>query len=191
MGAYADAQGVAPAAPELHYDTGNVLYRQENWEGAREAYGRALASASPDLAGRAAYNLGNAHFKDGKFEEAAQAYRRSLRAAPGDVDAKRNLELALQALAQEQKRQDRNKPQPDEQQKDKDQQEKEQEPEEKGKGDGKPQQKPQPQPQPGEMTPEQAKQLLERLADQEKENVKREAARRVQAEPSRNPEKDW
>src|SRR5262249_29824722 len=63
---YQKAQGVLPNSPQIHYDLGTVLYRQENWAGAAEAYEQALGAAGPDLAPKAAYNLGNALFQDRK-----------------------------------------------------------------------------------------------------------------------------
>lgn len=188
MGAYADAQGAAPEAPELHYDVGNVFFRQKDWAKAEDAYGRALAGGRGDLAAHAAYNLGNARFRDGRFDEAAEAYRRALRAAPGDADAKRNLELALRAIDQKKKPEGQPEPQPgSDEDKKKDDEKKRDESEKKDDPRG----SPKPEPAPGTLTPEQARRLLERLSDQEKENVKREAMRRAQVAPSRAPEKDW
>ena len=102
---YQKAQTKVPEAPQLHYDIGNVLYRQENWSGAAEAYEHALGAAGPDLSARAAYNLGNALFHDAKYDDAVKAYTRSLKAAPQDGDTKHNLEMALRALEQKQQQQ--------------------------------------------------------------------------------------
>ena len=102
---YQKAQAKLPDAPQLHYDIGNVLYRQENWAGAAEAYEQALGAADPDLSARAAYNLGNALFHDEKFDDAVKAYTRALKGAPKDDDAKHNLEMALRALEQQKQQQ--------------------------------------------------------------------------------------
>jgi tetratricopeptide (TPR) repeat protein len=193
---YQKAQAVVPEAPQLHYDLGNVLYRQENWSGAAEAYERALGAAGPDLAPRAAYNLGNALFKDEKYDDAIKAYMRSLKAAPRDADARHNLELALRAL-KEQQRQQKQQPKDQKQQQEQDKKQQgqagddkknpEQEKSQSGKDpakDKKPQQKP------GEMTPQDAAKLLDRLNDQERQNLKREAARQGKGNEA-TPEKDW
>ena len=196
---YQKAQTKLPEAPQLHYDIGNVLYRQENWSGAAEAYEHALGAADPDLSTRAAYNLGNALFHDEKYDDAVKAYTRALKGKPQDADAKHNLELALRALEQ-QKQQQQQKQQ--EQQKNPEQQKQDQKPKpgDKGdedkkpkddkaqKGDPKDQGK-KPEPKPGEMTPEEAQKLLDRLGDQEKQNVKHEQARRPK--DAATPEKDW
>jgi Ca-activated chloride channel family protein len=195
---YQKAQAVAPGAPQLHYDLGNVLYRQENWAGAADEYEQALGAASPDLSVRAAYNLGNALFHDEKYDEAVKAYTRALRGAPQDGDAKHNLEMALRAL--EQKKQQQQQQKQDKNDK-KEPPKKEDKPQRSGQGDDdkKPKDK---SPQgaskdqdkkqgskPGEMTPDEAKKLLDRLGDQEKQNVKKEQARVPKDETT--PEKDW
>ena len=195
---YQKAQAKLPEAPQLHYDIGNVLYRQENWSGAAEAYEHALGAADPDLAARAAYNLGNALFHDEKYDDAVKAYTRALKGKPQDGDAKHNLELALRALEQKKQQQ-----QQQQQQKKKPEQDKpDQKPKPSGEGDddkkpkddktpkGDPKDKDKkPEPKPGEMTPEEAQKLLDRLGDQEKQNVKREQARRPK--DAATPEKDW
>ena len=195
---YQKVQGVLPEAPQIHYDIGNVLYRQENWAGAAEAYERALGSAAPDLSAKAAYNLGNALFHDEKYDEAVKAYTRALKGAPQDADAKHNLEMALRALEQQKQQQ---KQQQQQQQKKPEQRKDDQKPKPSGEGDDdkkpndkgpKPDKKDQPkqhEPKPGEMTREEAQKLLDRLADQEKQNVKHDKAR--QAKDGGAPEKDW
>ena len=197
---YQKAQTIVPEAPQLHYDLGNVLYRQENWAGAAEAYERALGAAGTDLAPKAAYNLGNALFKDEKYDDAVKAYMRALKAAPRDSDAKHNLELALRALQEQKQKQQQQKQQqpPKDQKKDQDQQpqsggdqKQKQGDQKQGAGDDKAKgDKPQPQPKPGEMSREDANKLLDRLNDEEKQNVKKQAARVAKA-GERKPEKDW
>jgi tetratricopeptide (TPR) repeat protein len=194
---YQKAQAVIPEAAQLHYDIGNVLYRQENWAGAAQAYQSALAAAGPDLSQRAAYNLGNALFHDEKYDEAVKAYTRALKGAPADADAKHNLEMALRALEQQkQQQQKQQQKQDDKQNKDDKKQpsggkpddkkqpaEKQPEGDDKNPGDKKQQQKP------GGMTKDEAAKLLDRLNDQEKENVKRAMAQ--QPKDEKRPEKDW
>ncbi len=196
---YQKAQAKRPDAPQLHYDIGNVLYRQENWAGAAEAYEQALGAADPDLSARAAYNLGNALFHDEKFDDAVKAYTRALKGTPKDDDAKHNLEMALRALEQQKQQQKQPQQQDKQDKQDKQKQDEKPKPGDKGddkkpgddktkKGDPKDPDK-KPDPKPGEMTPEEAKKLLDRLGDQEKENVKHEQARRPK--DAATPEKDW
>ena len=184
---YGRAQALVPMAPELPYDLGNVLYRQENWAGAAEAYEKALGSAGRGIAPSAAYNLGNALFKDEKYDEAVQAYVRALKTAPSDSDAKRNLELALRALEQQkqqQKQQQQQKPQGQP----KDDEPKEPPKDQAGKPD-QPKDDERQKPQQGGMSPEEAQKLLDRVGEQEKANLKREKGRRGPAADARG--KDW
>lgn len=175
---YTEGQTAAPDAPELHYDIGNVLYRKEDYAAAVEAYRRALAGNRTDLLPDAAYNLGNAHFRERRFREAAEAYRQGLELRPDDADARRNLELALRALEQE------NRPEPQPQEKEqKERQEQQQE-------QPQPQQEPEPRPERGEgMSPEEAERLLDRIAELEKDAMKRRSTKAAEGESPK--EKDW
>jgi Ca-activated chloride channel family protein len=193
--AYTEAQVAAPDAPELHYDIGNVLYRKEDFKGAAEAFTRALLSAPETLVPDAAYNLGNALYKEEQYEEAVKAYRRVLEKRPDDADAKRNLELALRAM-----KRDRPQPQEDPQQEQEpgdrsDPQKRQEGSESRGSDDDR--RKPERQPErddesagSGRMSEQEAARLLESLGEQERQNLKKQAARKVSVE-GRSPEKDW
>jgi len=98
---YTAAQLEAPDEPRLHYNLGNVFFRQGEPEKARDEYARALASADPRLDPSAVYNLGNTFLAQQQFQEAVSAYQRTLKLNPKDLDAKRNLELALLRLRQQ------------------------------------------------------------------------------------------
>lgn len=180
---YTEAQTAAPDAPELHYDIGNALYRKEDYAAAVEAYRRALAGNRTDLLPDAAYNLGNAHFRERRFREAAEAYRQGLELRPEDPEARRNLELALRALEQENRPEQ--EPQQQEQQDQRQDQQQEQQQEQRPQ-----QQEPQPRPERGEgMSPEEAERLLDRIAELEKEAMKRRPAKAAEGESPK--EKDW
>ena len=178
---YVDAQASRPGAPQLHYNIGNVLFRKKEFDKAVEEYLRAQASPDPVLSQAATFNRGNALLMQGRPEEAIKAYVQALRAKPDDTDAKRNLELALRLLDQKKQQQQQQK-----------QQDKSQEPKQN------PQQQPQPsegggrapqQKKPGEMTEDEARQVLEALQQEEKEGIKKHA--RAMAGDRRQPEQDW
>ena len=57
------------------------------------------AADSPD--GTPPYNLGNAYFRQRRYDLAARAYVEHLKRHPDDLDAKHNLELALERLEAE------------------------------------------------------------------------------------------
>jgi Ca-activated chloride channel family protein len=206
---YTEAQVELPTAPQLFYDIGNVLYQQQDYEGAAEAYSRALQTAPAELISSAAYNLGNARFMQDDYGQAVEAYTRALHEAPSDEQAKQNLELARYMLEQqEQQEQDQSGDGEDDQQEQQDQQDQEenqdqqdqnQDDEEQQQQQDQPQDQSetedgeQDQPQEGQdeqMTPEQAARLLDSLADQEEENLRQRLLQPVPL-PVKATEKDW
>ena len=162
--AYTEAQVDAPESAELYYDIGNVLYRQNDFEGSAEAFTRALVDASRELVGPAAYNLGNARFQQQDYQAAVEAYEQALAFDPADVDAKRNLELSLRALEQQRQQGEDEQPQ--------DSREQEPSPEEEEEPPEGEEQEPDPD---GHMTPEQAERMLDGLEEQERENLRSQA----------------
>ncbi|HEV8376216.1 MAG TPA: tetratricopeptide repeat protein [Candidatus Polarisedimenticolia bacterium] len=198
MKRYTEAQLEAPDSPQLHYNLGNVLFRQGQVDKAREEYRRALASADASLDPRAVYNLGNTFFTQKQYQEAVSAYQRTLKLSPKDMDAKRNLELALLRLKQQQqqqqdssqsKDQNKDKKQPGEKQKPDPSSGQEKKDPQSQKQDSKDQQAPSPRPQKGDLTKEEAERILNALQEDEKANLKR----RLQAEQqeSKDVEEDW
>jgi len=193
--AYTEAGVAAPDAPEVQYNIGNVLYRTGELPGAAEQFARAEAAAPPELRPRASYNLGNALYRERDFRGAVDAYRRALAADPGDADAKRNLELALRALeAQRQPSEGGESKEGDEPNADAPRQgepqpessEKSPPPEDRSKAE-------RPEPSPGEarqMTPEEARRLLDRLDEEEKEGLRRELRDAFTGKETER-EKDW
>ncbi len=174
---YTDAQASRPDASELHYNIGNVLFRKKEYDKAVEEYLRAQAAANPALSEAATFNRGNALMLQGRPEDAIKAYVQALRARPGDGDAKRNLELALRLLQQKKQQQ--------QQQQNKQDQDQQKQPPQQGAGGG----KAPPQKRPGEMSEEEARQVLQALAQDEKEGIKKHV--RAAAGDRRPPEDDW
>jgi len=182
---YFDAQASRPGAPELHYNIGNVLFRKKEFDKAVEEYLRAQTSSDPVLSEAALFNRGNALAMQGKLEDAIQAYVQALRAKPDDTDAKRNLELALRLLEQQKKKQPQQQQQQDKNQDQNKNQQSQQQPQ---PGDGKDQPPPR-QKRPGEMSEDEARQVLEALQQEEKEGIKKHA--RAAMRDRRPPEEDW
>jgi len=115
--AYTDAQLDSPESPELHFDIGNVLYRQGKYKEARTSFQKALASDDVKLQAKAFYNIGNSYFKEGNLPESIMGYKESLRRVPTDQDAKHNLELARKLLKQKQEQQQQEQQQQQQQKK--------------------------------------------------------------------------
>ncbi len=125
LDAYGQALEEDPSLAEAAYNAANAYYRQGEFEQAAGTIQKALNNADPDLSMRGYYNLGNSHFSREEFEMAVGEYKEALRLDPQDLDAKVNLELALQQLEQqEQEQQDQE--QQDQEQQDQEQQDQEQ-----------------------------------------------------------------
>ncbi len=179
---YVDAQASRPGAPELHYNIGNVLFRKKEYDKAVEEYRRAQAASDPRLSQAAVFNRGNALMQQGRLQDAIQAYVQALRARPDDTDAKRNLEIALRLLEQKKKQQQQQL----QQDKNPDQNKNPPQQPQQGGGGARPPQQPK---KPGEMTEDEARQVLEALQQEEKEGIKKHA--RAAGGDRRPPEEDW
>ncbi len=187
---YLEAQQEGQPRPELHFNAGDALYKQGKYAEAMQEMGRATEGTHPDMSAAAHYNLGNALFRQEKFQEAVGAYKKSLEQKPDDIDAKINLELALEKLDQdgqdEQDEQDKNQDQNQDQQNNQnnrdqqDQQDQQQDQNQQDKKDqqGQDEQDQQnqqqgEQPDPREMTPEEAARILNAMKAREEESQKR------------------
>jgi len=188
---YTEAQLAAPDSPQLHYNLGNVFFRQGEVEKAREEYRRALAAADKSLDPRAVYNLGNTFFNQQQYQEAVDAYQRALKLSPKDMDAKRNLELALLRMKQQkQQQQSSDKDKKDDQDKQKknepkpnpsgSDEKKDKQDQQKGQGE---------RPRQGGLTKEQAERILNALQEDEKANLKKRLE--AQQEQQQTVDEDW
>ena len=218
LGAYRDAQLEAPESPQLHFNIGDVLYKQKKYEEAQEEYLKALSTEDALLQSQAFYNIGNCQFRLDKLVESIDSYKRSLEINPDDLDAKHNLEFVRNKLKEmaeqqqqaqqqqqqqgsEQQQQQQQGQQQQEQQEGQEQQEQqgdkqqeegeEQQQEQQGEGqqeEGEEQQQ-QAQKIEGEMTEEEAQRILDALKNDEEE-VQKEV-RRKQSSGKKRVEKDW
>ena len=88
--------------PEVKYNSGNTLYRMNQYRDAATTWHDAL-NGSDKLRELAYFNIGNAYVRAAEdanemsdyLGRAVQAYEEALKLDPNDVDAKYNLELAL------------------------------------------------------------------------------------------------
>jgi Ca-activated chloride channel family protein len=210
LDAFTRSLAARPDDPAARFNLGAALHKNGKAPEAAPLF-EALAAAGPEpLRPAAAYNRGNGLFEAKDFAGAVEAYKQALRATPGDEDARRNLELALRELKQQEQEQQKQKQQQDQQQ---DQQQKpdpnqqqDQKQDPKQKQDQQPQdrnaqgQQPEPRPQTPEqrererfekaagMPKERAMALLDALAQNEKEDQKKQrAAQRAKARAGR----DW
>lgn len=106
LAGYGEALLDHPDAAGLHYNAGAAHYRKRDYDGAVQAFGKALESADGPLRGKIQYNLGNAYFRRGEaalrsgrqeglsdYREALAHYKKALDARPDHTDTKRNIEV--------------------------------------------------------------------------------------------------
>jgi len=103
--AYLEAQAGMPGRPELSYNLGNTLIKQQKFDQALQALRQAVSKGDKGLQVNGWYNAGNALFDMGSFQNSAQAYIQALRLNAADRDAKHNLELSLKRMQQQKQEQ--------------------------------------------------------------------------------------
>lgn len=190
---YRKALEAAPDDARLHFNLGNALARQDKHDEALAAFerSRSLASNPADRAA-ADYNMGHVLGAKNEWGKAAERFRESLRADPSDEPSRFNYELARRRLTnpppqpQPQDGGDPNpNPNPDPNTPDTPNQPNEPSPQD---GDSQPQQAGS-QAQDGGMSHEEADQILNALANKEKELLKE--FQKQQVPPRARHAKDW
>jgi len=118
---YAQAIEMAPTLAEPVYNLANTLYRMEAFEQTGQLMGQALQLGSEELTQHGFYNLGNNFFQQQQMDGAIESYKESLRLNPDDLDAKYNLELAMQQQQEQEQEEQEQEEQEQEQQQDQNQ----------------------------------------------------------------------
>jgi tetratricopeptide (TPR) repeat protein len=98
---YRKAEVLRPDLPAINYNTGNTLNQQSDFERAVAEDRQATQSTDAEVQDRAYYSMGNAFVRSNQLRDAIDAYKSALRAKPSDQDAKYNLEVIQQRLAQQ------------------------------------------------------------------------------------------
>ena len=202
--AYKKALDKNPSSEIANYNLGNAFSLQNRSKEAITQY-ELVAKMTKDKFTRAEamHNIGNSHYQDKEYQKAVDSYKYSLRANPKDDETRYNLALAQKMLKDQQQNQDKDKDKNDEN-KDKDQENKDdknkEKDEDKKEGDDKKdkdnpekdkeEKKQDQKPQPGKLSPQQMKQLLEAMNNEEKKtqdkmNAKKERGKKIKQE------KDW
>lgn len=198
--AFEQAAGARPHDPSAKFNLADGLYKNGRFGEAAELWRALGQDARAPLAGPARFNLGNSLYNQKDYPGAVRAYRDALELLPNDEATRRNLELALRALLEQQQQQQKQ-----------DQQKQDQQPQQEQKqGQSQDQSKPQPkqeqrggqqQPRPQSeqereqqryqkeagMPKERAMQLLEALQRNERDQQKK----RLAAKARRRPGQDW
>jgi Ca-activated chloride channel family protein len=114
--AYQSAQELAPETAAPLYNIASTHYRQGMYPEALQFLQQALTNTGDELAQHSFYNSGNTFFQMEQWESAVEAYKEALRCDPGDMDAKYNLELALQQIVEQEQQQEEQEQESQEQQ---------------------------------------------------------------------------
>jgi Ca-activated chloride channel family protein len=109
---FLSAKGLKPESQELRNNTAAALYQLKKYQEAVDEFSRVdpgkLGASAADLF----YNLGDAYFRLGQFPKALESYKRCLLQNPDDIQAKKNFELTLKKIRdQQQQQQEQNQPQ--------------------------------------------------------------------------------
>lgn len=201
------------------YNLGNAFYQNKNYKEAIPQFELAAQTAKDKPTKAEAYhNLGNTMMESKNYEGAVGAYKNALRNNPNDDETRYNLAVAQKLLIKQQQdnkdnknKDDKNKDNKDKDNKDKDnknkdknkgdkdQKNKDNKDDQKKEGDKDKKQdskkdenkdKQKPKPQQGKMSPEQIKQLLESLNNEEKKTQKKMNVQKAKGKKVKQ-EKDW
>jgi Ca-activated chloride channel homolog len=96
--AYQQAVEQRPDDPISRYNLGTVLYKKGQFAQAADAFRYAFVTKDLNFSAQIYYNLGNAQVQLGDLNGAVRSYKSALRLNPADLDAKYNLELAIEKL---------------------------------------------------------------------------------------------
>jgi len=183
-----------PDSPEISYNMGNMLYRNERYDDALPSYSR--AQTDQKLEETAKFNTANALVRIGmssgdkdKLKEALETYKEAIKMAPGDLDAKYNYEFVKNLLSsppdsssrngdqqkQDQQQQDQQK-QDQQEQKDQGKDQEQQEKNDAGKDDEQKGENQNRQEKPGE---EESKDQQEQKGQKEQKQMNKEDAERM------------
>ncbi|MGJ8591655.1 MAG: tetratricopeptide repeat protein [Aquaticitalea sp.] len=193
------------------YNLGNSYYKNGNYDEALFRQQQAAKSAT-DKADKhkAFHNMGNILMKNKQCKEAVEAYKNALRNDPTDEETRYNLGIAKECAAEQQDDEDKNK---DKDKKDDEKEDQDKKDQDKDKGDqdkkdgddqkdkGEPKddkknpengddKKEQQQPQPGQLSPQQIKNLLEAMNNQEQKTQEKMNAEKQKGVKVRT-DKDW
>lgn len=113
---FLSAKGLQPDAPALKNNTAAALYQLHKYQEALAELSSAETAGTGPAQSVLHYNLGNIHYRLQQYPRALASYKRSLRLDPDDVQAKKNFELTLKKIQQQQRPQEQSQAQSDEQQ---------------------------------------------------------------------------
>jgi Ca-activated chloride channel family protein len=109
---FLSAKGLKAEAPQLKNNTAATLYQLKKYQEAADEFSRINPGKLGAAASALHYNLGNTYYRLGQYPKALESYKRGLLQDPDDVAAKKNYELTLKKIReQQQQQQPQNQPQ--------------------------------------------------------------------------------
>lgn len=193
MREYVEAQALAPDDPRVLYNLGNTLAQQGKTDDALSVLERAaLESGDVALERDARFNRGVVQMKTEDLPAAVRSFAEALTVDPTDVGARRNLELALRKLKeqqQKQQQQDQQQNEKQEQQNQQQEQQNQQQQQENQQQQQNQQQQPQPRDADRDAQTEAARRLLKALESAEKQELKKALKQQIPNLPDRK--EDW
>ena len=209
--AYKKALDKNPNYAKASYNLANTIYQKNKNKEAVFQYDLAEKIA-PDKMSKAEtfHNMGNAFMKEKQYDKAVEAYKNAMRNNSKDDETRYNLAMAQKLLKNQQnkdnkdnkddKKDGKNKDQKDKEGGDKDKKDQKDKDQDKGKdkendkGDPKKdkddQQNKDQKPRPNQLSPEQMKQLLEAMNNEENKTQKKLNAQKSRGQKIKQ-EKDW
>ncbi len=128
LSAFEGASSARPQDARTRFNVADGLYKNGKFEEAAALFRNLGEDTGSPLAGASRFNLGNTLYQKQDYKGAIQSYRDALRLQPDDADTRRNLELALRALREQEEQKKRqqdqkqeSKPDPNKQQRGQDQ----------------------------------------------------------------------
>ncbi len=209
--AYKKGLSKNPNYPTASYNLGNSIYQQDrNKEAVSQFELVEKTFKKKDSKAEAYHNMGNSFMKEKQYEKAVTAFKNSMRNNSKDDETRYNLAMAQELLKKQEQenkddkkdnkdnKDDKNKDQKDKEGGDKEKKEDENKEKDKGKdkedekGDKKQdeEKKQDQQPRPNQLSPEQIKQLLEAMNNEENKTQKKLNAEKAKGKKIKQ-EKDW
>jgi tetratricopeptide (TPR) repeat protein len=209
--AYKKALSKNPNYSKAAYNLGNAIYQQGRNKEAIANYELSVKATKekPNKA-QIYHNIGNSYMKEKQYAQAVEAYKNSLRNNPNDDETRYNLALAQKMLKDQQNNQNNDDKNNKDNKDNKDKNNKENQDKDGGnkdnqdknndkkddKGDDKnqnkqnPEKKDQPQPRPNQLSPEQMKQLLDAMNNEENKTQQKLNEQKAKGRKIKQ-EKDW
>ena len=201
--AYKKGLSKKPNYPLASYNLGNSIYQQDRNKEAVNQFELVEKTFKEKMGKAEAYhNMGNAFMKEKQYDKAVEAFKNSLRNNSKDDETRYNLAMSQELLKKQQQENKDNKDNKDQKNKDKKGDDKEKKDKDKGEDkkddkdnekknqDKKDDKKKDQKPRPNQLSPEQIKQLLEAMNNEENKTLKKLNAEKAKGKKIKQ-EKDW